>query len=509
MQPVAPGSYRDDGMNTHILSQTIVGALGWIDILVISLAVMPLFLISFFFGREEKDTGDFFLGGRKVPPIVACLSFVATEVSALTIVGVPATAYSENWEYLQFFIGSAAARITVAFLFIPVFYKYQCTSIYEFLKYRFGAQTQYTGSIFFFITRLTASGVRLYATCMAVAYIIGWNLAQAILFFTIVSIIFITFGGIKAVVWAGAYQAIIFFIAGAVLLGYLLFHIQGGLATAWQIAGDAGRLSVFNFNFDLNDATTFWAGTANAFFIGLAVFGTDQEMMQRLLTVETRRKSQSTIIATILAALPVLCLYLAIGTLLYVFYQQNPEAARPEETKTVLSHFVTNTLPFGLKGLLLSAIILASIDSPLSSLSCSFVTDIYRPLLKKSATEKHYLFVSRAGVIGFGIILAVIAFACNPIENILWFAFEIFSLTGGATLGVFLLGVLTKRKSNRANVFAMISSTLAMIVLLLLSKYDVIDLAWSWLIVIGTATTFVISYVAEPLIDRTKSNNFS
>jgi len=487
-------------MSVNVIGQNIAGALGWIDILVISLAMIPLFVISYVFGREEKDTGDFFLGGRKVPSIVACLSFVATEVSALTIVGVPATAYSENWEYLQFFIGSAAARITVAFLFIPVFYRYQCTSIYEFLKHRFGAQTQYTGSIFFFITRLTASGVRLYATCMAVAYIMNWNLAQAILFFTIVSIIFIAFGGIKAVVWAGAYQAAIFFVAGVALLGYLLLHIQGGLASAWQIADNAGRLSVFNFDFNLNDATTFWAGTANAFFIGLAVFGTDQEMMQRLLTVETRKKSQSTIIATIVGALPVLCLYLAIGTLLYVFYRQNPDVSGPEQAKVVLSHFISNTLPIGLKGLLLSAIILASIDSPLSSLSCSFVTDIYRPLISKKATEKHYLFVSRSGVIGFGIILALIAFACSPVENILWFAFEIFSLTGGATLGVFLLGVLTKRKSNRANVFAMISSTLAMIGLLLLSKYGFIDLAWSWLIVIGTATTFILSYLLQPFL---------
>ncbi len=492
-------------MNINIIGQNIAGALGGIDILVISLAVIPLFVISYIFGREEKDTGDFFLGGRKVPSIVACLSFVATEVSALTIVGVPATAYSENWEYLQFFIGSAAARITVAFLFIPVFYKYQCTSIYEFLKHRFGAQTQYTGSIFFFITRLTASGVRLYATCMAVAYIIGWNLAEAIIFFTIVSIVFIAFGGIKAVVWAGAYQAIIFFGAGTVLLGYLLYHIQGGLTTAWQIADNAGRLSVFNFNVNLNDATTFWAGTANAFFIGLAVFGTDQEMMQRLLTVETRKKSQNTIIATILGALPVLCLYLAIGTLLFVFYQQNQNVAGPEEVKVVLSHFITNTLPTGLKGLLLSAIILASIDSPLSSLSCSFVTDIYRPLINKSGTERHYLFVSRSGVIGFGIILALIAFACSPVENILWFAFEIFSITGGATLGVFLLGVLTKCQSNWANVFAMIFSTLAMIVLLLLSKYNLINLAWSWLIVIGTATTLILSYLLQSLCDKSPS----
>jgi SSS family transporter len=466
-----------------------------IALLIPALAIAFLFVISYVFGREEKDTSDYFVGGRKVPSIVACLSFVATEVSALTIIGVPATAYSENWQYLQFFFGSAAARILVAFLFIPVFYKYNCTSIYEFLKYRFGPQTQYAGSIFFFITRLIASGVRLYAACLGVGIILGWSLAQTILVFTIVSIVFIAFGGVKAVVWAGAYQALMFFLAGGVLFIYLLSKIQGGVTAAWQIAGDAGRLSVFNFDFNLNNPTTFWAGTANAFFIGLAVFGTDQELMQRLLTVKTRRASQNAILSTIIAGLPILCLYLGIGTLLYVFYNQNPGFTRPEKTKEVFSHFVLNYLPAGLKGLMLSAIVLASIDSPLSSLSSSFVTDIYRPLIKKSATEKHYLLISRTGVIAFGLILAIIAFACQPVENILWFAFEIISLTGGATLGIFLLGVLTRRKSNLSNIAAMIISTACMTALLLLSHGGYINLAWSWLIVIGTGLTFTLGWL--------------
>jgi SSS family solute:Na+ symporter len=482
-------------MTGFIASQQILGATGKVDLIIVGLAVSLLFVISYIFGREEKDTNDFFVGGRKVPSIVACLSFVATEVSALTIVGVPATAYSENWQYLQFFIGSAAARVSVAFLFIPVFYKYNCTSIYEFLRYRFGPQTQYAGSIFFFVTRLTASGVRLYAACLGVGIILGWSLAQTLLAFTAVSIIFIAFGGIKAVVWAGAYQSLVFFLAGGALLCYLLLHIRGGLPAAWQIASAAGRLSIFNFSIDLNNPTTFWAGTTNAFFIGLAVFGTDQEMMQRLLTVRTRKASQRTIISTILAGLPILCIYLGIGTLLYVFYRQNPDLPVPGKIKEVLSHFAANFLPAGLKGLVLSAIILASIDSPLSSLASSFVTDIYRPLIKKSASKRHYLFVSRMGVVAFGVLLAMIAFACEPVENILWFAFEIFSLTGGATLGVFLLGVLTKRKSNLGNIAAMIASTSCMTTLLLLSHGGHIKLAWSWLIVAGTAMTLGLGYL--------------
>jgi SSS family transporter len=477
------------------LIQNIAAVIGQTDLIIVGLAVLLLFVISYVFGREEKDTNDYFLGGRKIPSIIACLSFVSAEVSALTIIGVPAVAFSENWEYLQFFIGSAAARILVAFLFIPVFYKYNCTSIYEFLRHRFGPETQYAGSIFFFITRLIASGVRLYAACLGVGIIMGWSLAQTILAFTIVGIIFIAFGGIKAVVWAGAYRTIVFFSAGAALLTYLLFHISGGLSAAWQTAGAAGRLSVFNFKFDLNNPTAFWAGSTNALFIGLAVFGTDQEMVQRLLTVRTRKASQRTILMTILTALPILCIYLGIGTLLYVFYRQNPDIVQPARAKEVLSHFVTNSLPVGLKGWMLSAVILASIDSPLSALASSFVMDIYRPLIKKTASEKHYLIISRVGVIFFGIILAAIAFACESVENILWFAFEIFSLTGGAMLGIFVLGVLTQRKTNIGNVIAMIASTSSMTILLLMSHKGYIKLAWSWLIVVGTIMTLILSYL--------------
>lgn len=478
------------------------GTLSGIDWGIVGVGVALLFVISYVFGREEKDTADFFLGGRRIPPVVACLSFVATEISALTIVGIPHTAFTENWRWIQFMVGSALARLAVAFLFIPAFYKHNCTSIYEFLGHRFGPATQYTGSIYFFITRLLASGVRLYATCMAVGVIMGWPLAATITLFTVVSIAFIAFGGIKAVVWAGAYQALFFVAAGVVLAGYLIGHIDGGLAAAIQTAQEAGRLSTFHFKFGLNDPSTFWAGSANGFFVGLVAFGTDQEMVQRLLTVETRKSSQKTIISTIITVLPVYWLYLLIGTLLYVFYRQNPGLPLPEELKEVLPHFVRNVLPAGLKGLVLGAVFMASVDSPLSSLTSSFVTDIYRPLIRRNACEKHYLLVSRAAVAGFGLVLAGIAAACAPVENILWFAFQILSLTGGPMLGVFLLGLLTQRKANCANIPAMLVSTAVCVVLLLMIQQGTLKLGWSWLIVIGTGITFILGYLLGPAMTR-------
>ena len=119
-------------------SITAAVTFGQLDYAIVTVAVVMLFVISFVFGRKERNTNDFFVGGRRIPTPVACLSFVATEISALTVVAFPATAYSENWLFMQFFLGMAIARVLVAFIFIPAFYKYNCVSIYEFLRYRFG-----------------------------------------------------------------------------------------------------------------------------------------------------------------------------------------------------------------------------------------------------------------------------------------------------------------------------------------------------------------------------------
>ncbi|MCX5684913.1 MAG: hypothetical protein NT049_14695 [Planctomycetota bacterium] len=484
-------------MDETVELQSFAGALGWLDFAVVAGAIGVLLVIAYLSGRREKNTQDFFLGERRVPSIIASLSFVATEISAMTIVAVPAIGYKENWQYLQFFIGSATARVLIAFLFIPAFYKYRCTTIYEFLRHRFGPETQYAGSAFFFLTRLLASGVRLYVACAAVGIILGWRLEVTLVLFTVVSTAFIAYGGIKAVVWTGAFETTVFFAAAIGVIAYLLAQISGGVPEAWRIASEGGRLSLLNLAPSLTDPTTLWGAAANGFFVSLAVFGTDQELMQRLLTVESRRSSQKALVGTIAAAFPLVVAYLTVGTLLYVFYHQNPGLALPDNADKILSHFTVAVLPTGLKGLVLAAVILASIDSPLNSLTSSFVTDIYRPLICKDASERHYLWVSRIGVVGFGILLILIAWPCQRLEGILWVGLQVFTLTS-ATLGVFLLGLLTKRAVNRGNVAAMVITTVAVALAMYAVKVGFgdwkLEIGWTWLIVIGTALTFGLGY---------------
>ena len=250
---------------------------------------------------SSRTPSDFFLARRRIPWWAACLSFLATEISAVTIISVPATAYSENWEYVQFFVGSSLAKFTVALLFIPAFYRYDCTTIYEFLGHRFGTASQVTGSIFFFVTRLLGSGVRLMAAALAVSRPRG--LAAA---------------GDHRALHRGVHRlhrarrreggGVDQCVPGRhVPRGRLRSpwsispaQIDGGLGAMFGTAAEAGRLSVINWGPApgdpdfwrrvLTDPNIVWLAVLNGLVGSMAAFGTDHDLMQRLLTVETRRR---------------------------------------------------------------------------------------------------------------------------------------------------------------------------------------------------------------------------
>lgn len=486
-------------------------ALSAADYLLLAALVAGLVWLGVWAGKDSSSTSDFFLGRRKIPWWAACLSFIATEISAMTIIGVPATAYRENWEYAQFFIGSASARVVIAFLFIPAFYHYNVTTIYEFLKHRFGPATQYSATIFFFITRLFASGVRLMAACVAVSVLLGWHIVPVIMLFTFISIVYIGLGGIRAVIWTNVLQALTFIAAGIATAAYLAYSIDGGVGTIYHIGSAAGRLKIFNWGPNLfeasylakffSDPNILWIAVLNGFFTSMAAFGTDHELMQRLLTVETRKESQQTLLYTIAVSFGVLLIFLSVGTLLFVFYAQHPELQLPDKLDKIYPHFTVQVMPALLRGLVLSAIVMASIDSPLASISASFVTDIYRPLIKKEGNDEHYLLVSRVVVVIAGLILGYIAYIFSFHDKMLWLAFKIGSVTYGSLLGVFLLGLMTDRKSNWANVAAMTAMALINLFLLVLIENKILPLGWSWLIVIGTLGTMGLGWWLGPVLE--------
>ncbi len=479
------------------------------SVLLGTLALM--FLVGWWGGRDSKNTNDFFLGGRRIPWWAAMLSFIATEISAMTIIGVPATTFRENWGYLQFFVGSAGARILIAFLFIPAFYKYNSTTIYEYLRTRFGPRSQYTATGFFFVTRLLASGVRLMAASVAVGVLLGWHLVPTIVMFTLVSMIYISYGGIESVVWTNVLQAATFLGVGVLTIIFLIHRCEGGLSAALTLASQAGKMDIVNWGPNVmepgflakffGNPNIVWIAVLNGFVGSTAAFGTDHEMTQKLLTVETRRESQKTILLSIAGSLLTLFIFVAVGTLLFVFYKQNPGLALPTKLDTIYPHFAATVMPRFMRGAVLTAIVMASIDSPLASLTAVFVNDLYKPLVNSGESQEHYMKVSRVCVALFACALAGIAYFFSFFDKMLWLAFKIGGVTYGSLLGVFLLGMLTTRKGDKAISLAMGVMAVVNATLLLLSEFGYIPLGWSWLVIIGTAGTFGLGWVLAPAMD--------
>jgi len=294
-------------------------------------------------------------------------------------------------------------------------------------------------------------------------------------------------------------------------VAFLASRIDGGLGSMLAEAARAGRLNVINWGPAPGDADFWrrvlvdpnivWLAVLNGLVGSTAAFGTDYDLMQRLLTVETRGESQRTLSLTPIGTLVTLLLYLGIGAGLYTFYAQHPSQhlPRPDE---IFPFFIRTAMPELLRGVMLSAIVLASIDSPLGSLATSFVADIYRPLLVRGRPDRHYLRVSRAAVVGFGLVLALLAYGFSFFDQILWLAFKIAGVTFGSLLGVFLLGLVTPLRADRANVAAMVIMALVNLALLVLAETRVIALGWSWLVILGTVGTMLLAPLLAPLLDR-------
>ena len=488
----------------------------------IVVAYFVILLLVGFFTREKKgvdeSSTDFITASRSMPWPAVLMSIIATEISAITFLGTPSAGFSSDMNYLQFGIGSIVGRILIATLFIGVFYKYNCVTIYDYLAKRFGESTRYSATIFFFITRILASGVRLMVAATAVAVIMEWPIGNSILIFTTIAMIYTSLGGIKAVIWTDVVQGTVFLLGGLAVLVFLITQIDGGFSELWRMGGDSGRLNVFRFTPTqpegksalwafFNDGTFFLIAFINGMVTTFAALGTDQDLSQRMLTCKNAKESKFSLILSGILDIPIVFGFLLIGVALWVFYQQNPDPNMPMIIKDglsvvdhdkVFSYFIRTGLPDGLRGLLFVgalAAAMSSLDSALAALSSSAVIDIYKPLIGPNASEKKLVWLSRVNILGFGIVLAAVAYMMKDAQDILWLPFKIGGITYGSLLGVFLLGVLTKNGSNKANLIGMISSAVTLAVALVLIEKGVLEFAWSWLIVIGTAWTFIVGYI--------------
>ncbi|MFA6002446.1 MAG: hypothetical protein WC881_00095 [Elusimicrobiota bacterium] len=477
--------------------------LGWWDICEVVAVLAVMLRVAWRRGRGQSVLEDFCLGGRSLPWWAAGCGFLAAEISVITVVGAPALSFRDNWNYAQFFFGSALARLAIAFVFIPALFQARCSTVYGFLRLRLGPGSQYAAAGLFFFARSAISGVRLLAAALAVSMLSGWPVGLVMVLFCVAAALYIGYGGLPAVVWTGVVQVAAVAAGGLAVLAFLLWRIDGGVSTIWELAGGAGRLDLLDwgpswpapgfwasFFFDPN---TVWAAVLGGSVSSLAAFGADHEMMQKLMSTSTEQDSRRAVLYSILGSFVVMVLFLSIGSGIYTYYAANTGLVLPDKADKILQHFVLTEMPDGLRGLVLAAVIMAAIDLPLAAMAAVFVQDIYRPLIRPEADERHYMLAARWAVAGSALLLGLGAYYLSVFDSNIGLAFRIGGVALGPLLGVFLLCFRPGRSSDRSNVAAMLIMTGLCLGLLSLSEAWLLPLGWSWLVLFGTVGTAVLS----------------
>jgi len=475
-------------------------AQNWFNLAVDGVVILVYFVgivgIGLHAARKNTSLKDFALGGHSIPWWAVLASIIAAETSAVTFLGAPAEGFkTRSYAYAQLAIGTIIARVIIAWLFIAPYYRYRVESIYEFLTLRFGERTKNMASGIFLATRVLGIGVRLYlgGVIMVVVYrylfpgsdITIWTYFWGIVFVTFVTTLYTAAGGIKAVVWTDLIQACL--MMGAILFSIVaVFHdIPGGMKTVHEhLAGQ--NLSMFQTGWDsakpfgealrglLESEYTIFAALVGITFFTMATHGTDQDMVQRMLTAENTAKSRLSLILSGFADIPIVLSFLTVGILLYVRYQIHPDPSLPAEDNEIFAHYIVNEMPVGIRGLIVAGVfatMMGSTSAALNALATSFIKDFYQPYIRPSGTDRQAVSAARWATSVFGALMIVVATVAaytvlHTNITIIPLALGILGYSYGSLLGVFLLGVLTRgRGDDRANVFAMIFGILAVLVL--------------------------------------------
>ncbi len=419
------------------------------------------------------------------------LSIIGTEISALTFVGVPALAYTGDWTYLQIVLGAIGGRLLVGTFFVPAFYRQNVVSIYEFLSTAYGPRTRNLAVLVFLVTRTLMSGVRLFAGALILQLALGLSATWAVTLVAVLGLAYTVAGGIRAVIWTEVLQVAVMLVGATAAVVYLL----SGLPSDWASVVPPGRFRIFDFSLDPRIEFTFWAGVLGTTLTNTAIFGTDYDMVQRMLTAKDSRRSRLAVVGSGVADVPIALVFLSIGTLLFAYYQLHPDPTLGTDARKVFPHFILTALPPGLSGLLIAAVlsvVLSSYQSALTALAGSFVMDVYQPYLAPGRSQAHYLRATRLSSLGFCFALGAVAVASQNVERLLPLGLEIGTYFYGALLAVFAYALATRRRPPDALAALSLPFSIFAVVALKLNT----ELAFPWFVSVGALTGLSFLFIS-------------
>ena len=448
-------------------------------IIVVYLAAM--IVLGVWFGKDQHNTRDYFLGSRDIPWWGIGASIIATETSALTIIGVPAIAYAGNLGFLQMILGYVIARVILAAVMVPHYMRGEIFSPYQLLEQYLGrGPRRLAGALFMFLEPLSA-GVRVYVACIPVRLMLGDTICSlggivdpifgAILLFVALSVVYTYVGGMKAVVWTDAVQMVLFIVGGVFALTHLASMVDGGLAGGLAKAAAAGKTEWLRTDFSFGAPFNLWMGLVGGTFMVLSSHGADQLIVQRVLACRDVAEGRRALIFSAVRIFPLFLLFLLVGVMLWVFYQSHPfQIPLPESRPGIKSNdfifpiYIVTEMPQLMKGFLIVAILAAamsSISSAVSALASVSTMDFLKPALP-GRDDAFFLRFSRHSTLVWAAALVFVAWLTREVTFVLNAAFSLRGLTSGALLGGLILALFGRGVGPRAAVAGMLASLVVM-----------------------------------------------
>ncbi|MEX0994947.1 MAG: sodium:solute symporter [Balneolaceae bacterium] len=441
-----------------------------LDYIVVVFYLATVAVFGILSAGKQRTTQDYFLGGRDMPWWAVLFSVVATETSTLTFISIPAVAYGSNLMFLQLTFGYIIGRVIVAVWFLPAYFKGELSTAYEYLSQRFGGGMRSAASYTFIVTRVLADGVRLFATAIPLAIILRlagafpeWTdiqiYALAISVIAVITLFYTFLGGIKAVIWMDVVQMMVY-VGGALFAAILILgQMPVSGPEAWELLSSDGKLNMINWGAGMSwrdalaDPYLFWVAVFGGAIFSVASHGTDQLIIQRLLSTRNLRDSQKAMVWSGIVACLQFAFFLGIGMLLYIYYQGlSPAELNLQTTDEIFAKFIVEQIPPGIAGLIIAALIAAamsSLSSSLSALASATTFDLLKPKFGSEWSQAHELRTSRWTTIFWGVILTASAFFFTWLQltgderpAIVELGLGIASYTYGGLLGVFLLGLI-------------------------------------------------------------------
>jgi solute:Na+ symporter, SSS family len=477
-----------------------------LDLVVLVVYFVGITAFGAYFRRGQRDIRDYFLGGRTAPWWALALSIVATETSTLTIIGTPALAYAGNATFLQLVMGYIVGRVILALVFIPRFFRGEYITAYQLIEKRFGPRAKSAAALTFLVTRALAEGVRIAAIATVVQVAFGTGLQLSVAIILLITLFYTWEGGMRAVIWTDVIQTVIYLGGSAIAFFLILRGLPGGWNQVTSVAAaTGGKLRVWDFDFSFTQAShtyTFWSGVIGGTFLTMASHGTDQTIVQRLLSASSKRQAQAAILGSAVVVFFQFALFLVLGVMLYAF-NHAPAIVAGKSYDAIFPIFIVTQMPSGLRGLVVAAIFavaMSNASGSLNSLAASSVVDFRilrgaHPDAQSPLDSARLLRISRWTTLFWGAILLILGMVnWGPV---LTAGLTIASVTFGSLLGLFLLSFYNPRANALGAITGMAVGLAAMLYITFHTR-----LVWPWYVSVGTLITLaagsLASYFAPP-----------